>query len=121
MLKRVVDLAVFVENSVQVLAAIPIPVSVTENVTMSGGPCRAETLISPRSVNFTALLRKFNKICETFPSSVSNAGCKPGSRTRAKLWRRRSSAGLSRRRLSNSVAQEERVDPDRRLSRFHPG
>ena len=75
------DLAEFLEDPPLVLGAIPIPVSVTEKMTVSPGPVFAASRISPRSVNFAAFERKFLRICATLPSSVWSVGIPTGSST----------------------------------------
>ncbi len=103
-------------------AAIPIPVSLTEKIDhVVRGPAGAQHGSRPRSVYFTALVRKFRRICATFPSSVLQGRQRRSALRRSERPPRgRSSAGSSP-GGSRRARDLECADADHRLSRFDLG
>ena len=122
LLQRIVDLAEFLEDSIHVLGRDPEPAILDrEDHHDHRRPAVAVTLISPRSVNFTALVRKFRRICVTFPSSVFKVKMPEGSSNTSET---RSWLIIGRMvpcRASKSVPDLEGALPDRRLSCFDSG
>ena len=101
-------------------AAMPIPVSATEQTTDApSGVRRAVTRISPRSVNFSAFERKLRRICDTLPSSVCRSGTSSGSSNTRATDSFTSSGRSMPRRAREEVLEIELRRPHDRLARLH--
>ena len=89
---------------------MPMPLSATTSFNLPSSRA-AETLISPRSVNFAALLRTFTNACDNRKGSASrytgDSVCVIVS-----VWRASSICGRTAETLERTVAELRAVQPD---------